>query len=71
MVDQMFLIEFQNQLLNSNIMKITMSNNESFSIGLGGFDKNHIDFRPEGFVVHKDTSHKWYSYAQIVSIEVF
>ena len=58
-------------IMSYMIINIYMINDEKIIIGSGGLSKDLIGFKSFGFYIRGQNSYKWYSYSNIVKIEVY
>ena len=65
-----FISEMTFNLLECNIMNIYTSD-EKVVIGLGGVNKDCVEFKSIGVAIKIDTHITWYPYASIQKIEVY
>ena len=65
-----FVSDMTFNLLECNIMNI-YALNEKVVIGLGGIDKDCVEFKSMGISIKSDTHIIWYPYSSISKIEVY
>ena len=58
------------KLLECNIMNI-YTLNEKVVVGLGGIEKDCVEFKSMGMLIKGDTHTTWYPYFSIYKIEVY
>lgn len=66
-----FKKNFMFTIMSYMIINVYMVNNEKIVIGSGGISKDLIGFRSFGFYIRGQNSYKWYSYENIMKIEVY
>ena len=66
-----FKLNLMLAIYSYKIINIYMSNGDKIVIGDGGISKDAVSFRPFGFYTKGQNLARWYSYANIIEIEVY